>query len=239
MQPSVSSNLILKFSAVSYDMAVGYDTAIEDLSFDLAAGELLLIRLEAHHRDVPIPDLAAGLLEPKTGNVEFMGQDWQTMSARQVEEQRGTIGRTFSGKGWLSNLDIEENIFLAQRYHDAQSDVDLAAQADGLAKAFGFPGVPPGRPAAARPIDLRRLDLVRAFLCRPKLLILESPPTETGKELTDTLVKKVNALCDGGGAALWTTLDPAVWDHAELKKCRRMIMSGTKLQPIAELQARQ
>src|SRR2546421_11855973 len=87
-----------------------YDAPIWDVRLALRAGELALVRLERGHLTIPLADAGEGLVEPDQGTVSFVGEDWQAMSPQRANEARGSIGRVFADYGWISDLQVDENI---------------------------------------------------------------------------------------------------------------------------------
>lgn len=220
---------ILSFSGVTLESDDGYDTSMWDVTFNLGAGELALVRLEPTHRRLPLADAAQGLIDPTEGAVSFAGEDWGALTEIRAAAQRGNIGRVFDGGGWISNLDVDENISLAQRHHTARTPAEIATEAAALARTFGLPGLPRGRPTTVRPQDLQRAALVRAFLGRPQLLILESPTVGVYPDVLPALLNAVRGVRARGAAVLWTTLDAAVWNEPAVRPTLRCVMTGSQM----------
>jgi phospholipid/cholesterol/gamma-HCH transport system ATP-binding protein len=118
---------------------------IEDVSLVLGAGDLVLIGLEPRaFRLSSLADGASGLIAPREGRVVFEGKSWQRMSAVQSSRMRGQIGRVFDDGGWISSIDLDENIILAQRHHSRRPDGQIREEADQLSRLFGLPAMPSG-----------------------------------------------------------------------------------------------
>jgi phospholipid/cholesterol/gamma-HCH transport system ATP-binding protein len=220
---------ILRFSNVTVEADPRYDSAIWDVSFSLTPGQLVLVRLDATHAVLPLADAAQGLVEPGEGTVAFAGENWLNMGPPRVAEQRGRIGRVFGDRGWISNLDIEENLFLSQEYHTKRRESEIAREAAMLSRLFGLPGIPRGRPAQIRPMDLQRAACVRAFLGRPQLLILESPTTAAAPDMLAALINASREARSRGAGILWTTNELSVWNDAGLRPTHKCVMTGSQM----------
>jgi len=223
---------ILAFEDVAIESNPQYESAIWNISFALGPGELLLVLLDREHRLLPLADAAAGLERPLEGRVRFGGRDWQTLSADDAAAERGRIGRTFAEGGWVSNLDVEENIILAQRHHTQRSETELLDEAATLARQFGLPGLPVGNPSAYRRQDLQKAGCVRACLGEPVLLIVERPTEDVYADLIAPLVNVLLAARRRGTAVLWTTTDLSVWDDPGLRPTARCRMFGSRLHMV-------
>ncbi|MHB8522047.1 MAG: ATP-binding cassette domain-containing protein [Limisphaerales bacterium] len=222
---------ILNFNDVTIATGAHYETGLCDISLALDPGDLLLVRIERENERLPLADAAEGLAPPTEGSVTFLGEDWQRMSADQAAAQRGKVGRVFEDEGWISNLTVDENIVLSQRHHTQRSEEDILDEALKLARLFGLPGLPAGRPADVRRPDLRKAACIRAFLGQPALIILERP--SRGDPATP-LENAVRAARQRGAAVLWTTGDPQIWNNRALCATSRAKMFGPQLRAMEE-----
>jgi phospholipid/cholesterol/gamma-HCH transport system ATP-binding protein len=221
---------ILSFEGVTVlDSDPLYDTAIWNAGLRLVPGELALVRLEKEHTRLPLADAATGLAEPEQGIVRFMDETWQDMPPRLAAQRRGTIGRIFEDGGWIAEMPVDENVTLAQRHHSRRPLRDIEDEAAALARTFGLPGLPRGRPAEVRRQDLRRAACVRAFLGNPILLILERPTTGLLPEIMAPLLHSVRTARLRGASVLWTTSDADVWSESAIRPTHRYAMSGSSL----------
>src|SRR5579872_5835371 len=207
---------ILKFSGVTVESSAHYETGLCNGSFELRQGELLIVRIERENERLPLADATQGLVPPKQGSVLFLGQDWQRMSPDHSAAQRGKIGRLFDDDGWISDLDVDQNIMLAQRHHTSRSEKEIVAEALTLARVFGLPGLPRGRPANMRRWDLRKAACIRAFLGQPAFIIIEQPVRGVYADLMAPLLNAAKSARKRGAAVLWTTTDPKIWNHPAL-----------------------
>ncbi|MCA1810158.1 MAG: organic solvent ABC transporter ATP-binding protein, partial [Lentisphaerae bacterium] len=158
--------------------------------------------------------------------------DWSRIDQDQALRLRAQIGRVFDWHGWVSNLDVIENITLAQRHHTRRSLREITEEAQALASAFNLPEVPRGRPAAVPHRDLRRAEWVRAFMGRPALVCLERPGMGVAGEHLASLARAVNELCARGGAALWLAADDRECRAAAADRLRRCAMQGEVLKEL-------
>jgi len=194
---------ILSFEQVTVEMTPPYEMGVRQVDLALAAGELVVVFVGEGFNMPPLADAAEGLCLPDTGTVAFMGKDWRRMGAHEAAEAGGRSGRVFVGRGWVSKLDMEENVTLPQRHHTRRPEAEILAEADALARQFGLPEVPRARPALLKRADLRRAEWVRAFLGEPALIVLEHPMRDVYVECLGSLVAAQRAARDRGAAVLW------------------------------------
>lgn len=223
---------ILKFNEVTIEPSPHFETGLWNSSFELNQGELLLVRIEREDERLPLADATEGLVPPAQGNVYFLGEDWQAMSADHAAAQRGKIGRLFEDEGWISDLDVDQNIILAQRHHTPRNENDILEEALKLARVFGLPGLPRGRPGRMRRWDLRKAACIRAFLGQPTFIILEQPVRGVYADLMAPLLNAVQSARKRGAAVLWTITDPRIWNHTGIHATRRARMFGSRLHAL-------
>lgn len=227
------SDTVLEFDEVTVDGGHGYDTAIWQVNLRLRRGELALVRLEASHLRTPLADAAQGLVDTLQGSVRFFGTPWPSMSSAARLAARAKIGRVFEEPAWISELDMDENITLAQEHHSRRPLAAVRENAAELARRFSLPGLPLGRPALMLAPDLRRAACVRALLGTPELLILERPACGVYPEIMPALMASVGAARARGAAVLWTTDNPEEWNDAGIRPTVRCTMTGSQLSILA------
>jgi ABC-type uncharacterized transport system ATPase subunit len=225
---------VLAFKGVSTEPDPLFDSPLWDVTFTLSQGELLLIRLERERFRLSLADLAAGVLEPGQGRVEFLGENWFRMSPDYASTQRGKIGRVFEDHGWISNLDVGENIILAQKHHSIRSDSDIEEEATNLARMFGLPGLPRQALAGTHLEDLRRSALIRAFLGNSVLIILERPTRNLFPGIMPPLMNAIRAARNRGSAVIWTTSEDRVWSDSGIQATLKCTMFGSRMNVIKE-----
>jgi len=221
---------ILKFSNATVASDAHYETGLSDVSFQLDPGDLLLVRIERENERLPIADASEGLVPLERGAVSFIGDDWESLATDQAAAQRGKIGRLFEDEGWISDLDVTENILLAQLHHTSRSEGEIMDEALNLARVFGLPGLPRERPGNVRRWDLRKAACIRAFLGRPTLIILEQPVRGVYADFITPLLNAVQSARRRSAAVLWTITDPQIWKHVARHATGRARMHGAALQ---------
>ena len=220
---------VLEFQRVSIGTPPPRCAAVRDANLRLAPGEMALIRTRRDQPHSALVPAAEGLWDLDGGSVSFEGEAWSDRSALRHNARRGRIGRVFSGCGWVSNLNVNENVTLPERHHTSRSTSEIEAEAETLAKRFGLPGVPHGRPSFIPESVLRRAEWVRALLGKRALLLLEEPMRGVDRKLLPNLVGAVDEARDRGAAVLWITEDPAVLGHEFRQPLKRLAMRDNEL----------
>ncbi len=225
---------ILRFHDVTIAADREHEAGLCNVKLSLAAGALVVVLLEKGQIRNPLADAAEGLVAPRQGTVTFLGEDWQTMGPDHAAAQRGKIGRVFEGDDWLSDLDVDQDITLAQRHHTRRPVQEIEQEATQLCRVFGLADLPRGPASNARRQDLQKAACVRAFLGAPIMVLLENPTAGIYADVIAPLSDAVREARQRGAAVLWTTNELQVWNHPALRATARWRMLGTPMSVIEE-----
>ena len=205
---------------------------IEHIDLNLLDGHLTLVHLENQQQATMLCDACAGLVEPRRGTVKFLNRDWQLLPPTTANALRGRISRVFTEGNWMNSLSVLENILLPQLHHTRRSAQELSDEAGELARRFGLPGVPLGRPVDCMPDDLQRAACVRAFLGQPSLILLEDSVSGGFGEMTPVLINEIREARDRGAAVMWLTLDNITWRDSSIPATSCYRLAGGRLMEV-------
>jgi phospholipid/cholesterol/gamma-HCH transport system ATP-binding protein len=218
---------VLEFVDVVLSAGHGYDSGLLGVNLRIARGELALAVAERHESRIPLADAAEGLLEPDSGSVRFLGEDWSCLGPDCAAAARWRIGRVFHGPAWVSNLDVDENVMLKEVHHSRRALAEIEQEAAALAAVFGLESLPHKRPALLNRAELCRAQWVRAMLGQPALLLLEFPEHETRDAIVSAAAESVRQALDRGAAVLCVTATPDDWrDHGLKAAAKYRIVDG-------------
>ncbi len=183
--------LSLRFSGV---------TALSDVSFSVERGELFAIIGPNGAGKTSIFNVLSGVYRPAAGSVRFEGQD--LLKPRRHERARLGIARVFQTLGLFPSLTVLENILLGRhhRMHTGilRAGLYLPARGDeGAARArceevIEFLELERWRKvrASALPYGIqKRVQLGRALVMEPKLILLDEPIAGTNLEEAEEMAR--------------------------------------------------
>ncbi len=166
----------------------GEITAVEDVSFDLDAGEILgIVGESGSGKSVSALSIMGLLPQPParlvSGSIIFAGQDLTKLSDQRMERIRGAgISMVFQEPMTSLNpvLTIGEQIMETVRAHESISARDQRLRALQMLDRVGIPSAE--KRLADYPHQLsggqrQRVMIAMALACRPKLLIADEPTT--------------------------------------------------------------
>jgi len=135
------------------------------------------------------------LYAPDSGRVAFAGEDLLRVPAYRVVE-RG-IARTFQNLALFQHMSVLENVLVGAHARIGRGG-ESAARADAAA-ALAYLDLEPfaGRPAAGLPFGtLKRVEVARALVSRPRLLLLDEPAGGLNHEEVEHLAGLITRMRD-------------------------------------------
>ena len=135
------------------------------------------------------------LYAPDSGRVAFAGEDLLRVPAYRVVE-RG-IARTFQNLALFQHMSVLENVLVGAHARIGRGG-ESAARAEAAA-ALAYLGLEPfaGRPAAGLPFGtLKRVEVARALVSRPRLLLLDEPAGGLNHEEVEHLAGLITRMRD-------------------------------------------
>jgi phospholipid/cholesterol/gamma-HCH transport system ATP-binding protein len=215
---------------------IGERLPLGALDLTLWPGDFTLIEVPGPRRGAAFADLCSGLVPLSGGTVRFLGRDWHDTPRRRADALRGHIGRLFYRPLSASTLDVAHRVLLARLHHTRTSETALRAEATELAVRFGLPGLPAGPARRLTEADLLRAACVRAFLGRPRLVILELPATMQRDDLLPALLE-VGAEARGQGLTMmWLAGAGPALRNRSVRATQRLRLTDTGLTTIHVLE---
>lgn len=119
--------------------------------------------------------IMAGLLAPTGGNVLYDEQDIYDSSPDATKKLRRQIGFSFQIEGLLSNLTIEENIFLPVKFYNAEEADTYYQSINELLDYFMIRDTWLKRPAELSMQKIKIISFIRAIILKPRILYMDDP----------------------------------------------------------------
>lgn len=218
--------------AIEAARGVGEYLPYAPLELVLSEGDFALIEVPGPRRGASFADLCTGLIPLAGGCVRFLGRDWQSVPDEHADALRGHIGRLFHQPLRPETRDVAARVLLARLHHTRIPEVALREEAAVLALRFGLPGLPVGPARQLSPPDLRRAACVRAFLGRPRLVILELPLAAQHDDMLAALLDVGTEARGRGAAVIWlASAGPGLRNRA-VHPTHRLRLTDAALVPV-------
>lgn len=172
-------------------------TAVDQVSFELAPGEIVGLLGPNGSGKTTLINLISGALPPTSGRVALSGTTLTGKRADQIA--RAGIARTFQLVRILPSLTLTENVMIPAVFGARSHWSDAARRvASGALERVGLDGRADMTAGDLTYIDQKRLELARALAAEPAVLLLDEwlaglNPTELVEGIA-----LINSLTDSG-----------------------------------------
>ena len=181
----------------------GQFVANDQINLDLAAGEIHALLGENGAGKSTLVKILNGLLQPDAGEIYWQGEQVLLKSPRDASEIG--ISMVFQQFSLFENLTVAENINAAFTEHDTHG-FGVRALSDRIIEIgedYDL-NLDPNRPVHTLSTGERqRIEIVRALLRHPKLLILDEPTSVLTPQEAEDLFLTLEKLASGGCGILY------------------------------------
>ena len=190
---------------------------LQDLSFDLVAGDSLAIVGSSGSGKSTLLGLLAGLDLPSSGEITLAGHALHTLDEdRRAQVRAEQVGFVFQSFQLLDNLSALENVMLPL---ELEGRADARQRASDLLKRVGLAHRLTHFPRQLSGGEQQRVAIARAFAAEPAILFADEPTdnldSHTGEHISDLLFE----LNQERG----TTLVLVTHEERLAHRCRRLI----------------
>ena len=203
---------MIRFDRVSKRYPAGI-TALSNLSFDIAAGEFVIIAGHSGAGKSTLLKLICAIERPSGGAVMLNGQNVGTLKAKAIPYLRRNLGVVFQDQRLLFDRSAFDNVMLpltiagfppreaAQRVRAALDKVGLLERENSL-------------PVALSGGEQQRLAIARAVVNRPNLLLIDEPTAHLDSETAADVARIFREFHRVGVTVAVTTCDPGWFPEA-------------------------
>lgn len=162
---------MISINAVAHTYPNGAPITFAD--WRIANGEQWLLLGGSGSGKTTLLHILTGILKPTRGNVVIDDTDIYQLSSKKLDEFRGRhIGIIFQRPHLIKSLTISENLLIAQRFANLQSNTnrinEVLDSLDILSKKNAYP-------AELSQGQLQRVSIARATINQPSLIIADEP----------------------------------------------------------------
>jgi len=196
---TVSGSPALDVRNVSH--AFGARKALDDVSFTIGAGDFTVLLGLNGAGKTTLFALVTGLYHSRLGSISVYGADLR----RQPLKALARIGAVFQQSTLDLDLTVEQNMY----YHASLHGIARSVAGPRIAAELERIGLADRKRERARQLSggqRRRVELARALIHEPTLLLLDEPTVGLDIESRQFLLDHVRKLCaERGMAVLWAT----------------------------------
>ena len=186
-------------SAVAISKLYGDFLANDGIDLDLFAAEIHALLGENGAGKSTLVKIMYGLIQPSAGELRWMGQ--KVVLAGPSQARALGIGMVFQHFSLFENLTVAENVALG--LPPTESLATMSGRLAETARLYGLPLDPKREVWRLSVGERQRIEIVRALMQNPKLLILDEPTAVLTPQEADQLFAVLDRLKDEGRAILY------------------------------------
>ena len=192
-------------------------TILDDISFDVAAGESIAIVGSSGAGKSTLMTLLAGLDTPTGGSIELLGEDLAKMDDEARAAIRAqSVGFVFQSFLLIPSLSALDNVTLPCLLKGEPEDIPRAM---ALLKSVGLDHRVHHSPAQLSGGEQQRVAIARAFMIQPQVLFADEPTGNLDQHTAEKIIELLFELNRQHG----TTLVLVTHDMALARRCDRRL----------------
>ena len=216
----VVENLIVEYVHEGYTIR-----AVDDVSFEVAPGEIVALLGPSGCGKTTTLSCLAGILTPTSGRIEVGGV---APKADLIEHRRSRVGIVFQAFNLIPSMTARENVAMPLLAAGMTTKAALA-RADELIDLVGLSdrrGHLPGKLSGGQQ---QRVAIARALVHDPPVLLADEPTANLDYVQSDGVIKLLRALRSEGRAVIISTHDDRILPIAD--RAVRMVTEATAAEP--------
>jgi ABC-type sulfate/molybdate transport systems ATPase subunit len=160
-----------------------------DLSLEIADQQMIAVKTEVLDGGTTLLKGLAGMLDDTVGEVHLDSMDLLRMNAAQ---RALTVGYVHEEQGLVSLYDCYQNIALPLQFHTMTSDELVETRIFHLCEQFSVDRKLLNEyPHALNDVQTRMMNLLRALVIRPKLLLIDELEGGMSEELLEATIHTI------------------------------------------------
>jgi iron(III) transport system ATP-binding protein len=209
----------------------GNVAAIEDLSLDVAAGELVALLGPSGCGKTTTLRLVAGFLTPEAGEV-WVGEQRLSSPEAVIPPDRRRMAMIFQSYALWPHMTVARNVAYGLRFQRRLARADRAARVRAMLRVVRLAGYEDRYPAELSGGQQQRVAVARALVVEPQILLLDEPLSNLDANLREEMRFEIRRLHEQFGiTTLYVTHDQAeamvISDRIAVLQRGRVVQVGT------------
>jgi phospholipid/cholesterol/gamma-HCH transport system ATP-binding protein len=153
----------------------------------------------------------AGIIIPDSGEVILEGQDYHTLSEKQIMDFKKRNGFVFQDSALWANKNVFENLSLPLRFHFPA--LDAARIEQKVKKALEYINLSDSvslRPAQLSIGEQKMISFVRALITDPSIIFMDEPTLAVDNDMKAKLLSMIKKLKSGNSTIIAVIADSVI-----------------------------
>lgn len=183
----------------------------------IESGQQILVRGVSGSGKTTLFNIAAGLLQPTTGAVDYGKTSLYDLSEAQRDRFRARhIGYIFQTHYLLNTLNALENVMMPMMFAKTLPSSERRNHASNLLEQVGLGEHLQHRPAQLSTGQRMRVAVARALANKPAIVLADEPTASLDSEAADVVMDLIQETCSNNGSILLVSShDPALTSRFE------------------------
>ena len=177
--------------------------ALQDVSFSCKTGEITGLIGPNGAGKTTMFNVISGLLKPSSGRVVVDGVD--LTKAKPARRAKQGISRTFQRLELFTSLSVRDNLRVAGEIHNAtrrSNRIDIAAETERVMGLLELADVADREVTELPTGRARVVEVARALMTKPKLVLLDEPASVQSEEETERFAELIKHLVATDGLSV-------------------------------------
>jgi putative ABC transport system ATP-binding protein len=201
-----------QISRIFFDRNGNEVIALQNIDLEIAEGELLVISGRSGSGKSTLLSIIGMLDRPSTGRHILLGEDVNTLPNKAyIELRKNNIGYMFQSASLIDRMSVLDNVLLTCLYRGGSKSenndaaIEALQSVDMAHRLEHFPSELSGG-------ERLRVELARALVAKPKLLLCDEPTANLDEALSKEVVSLLQNISAQGASVVIASHDPAVLD---------------------------
>jgi phospholipid/cholesterol/gamma-HCH transport system ATP-binding protein len=201
VEPAIDTQSLLRFDKVGhhFDEVV----ALEDISFEMRAGETRVILGAAGSGKTTLLKCALGLIQPDSGGIYLFGRQINNLKEKELFAIRSRVGVLFQEGGLFDSITVGENVAypLVNRNMNSIPQDQIGTKVVDALRFVELEHTVDKFPAELSGGMRRRVGIARAVITEPPLVLYDSPTAGLDPITANTIMALIAKERDSQNAA--------------------------------------
>lgn len=180
----------------------GTSLILQDVNLEVKKGEFVYLVGKTGTGKSSLLKTLYGELQLKEGEGVVAGHKLRGLTWKTVPFLRRNLGVVFQDFQLLTDRNVEENLRFVMKATGWKDESMMKSKMDDVLEKVGLKGKGFKMPYEMSGGEQQRVDIARALLNSPKLILADEPTGNLDPETTDEIMQLLTSICKDYGAAL-------------------------------------